>query len=96
VYTVFFEAAFELALLTDWIVTESPDGHNLPRSAGLSHRLNRKIVLLPKTDFRRAFKPITPVQTFREKHSTFALSEFMISCRHPVSIRGALRGRHGR
>ncbi|WP_316190482.1 hypothetical protein [Bradyrhizobium sp. SZCCHNS2096] len=52
--------------------------------------------LRSKTDFSRDFKPITLVQTFREKYSDFALSEFMIECRRPVSIRGALRGRHGR
>jgi hypothetical protein len=36
------------------------------------------------------------IQPVPEEYSSFFLSEIVIDCRRPVSIRGALRGRHER
>jgi hypothetical protein len=49
-----------------------------------------------KTHFTSRLKQITPVQSTREKHFSFALSEVVIVYHRPVSIRGALRDRHER
>jgi len=37
-----------------------------------------------KTKFASGFKPILPVQSWREKYSTFVFSEIDIPCSHPA------------
>jgi hypothetical protein len=51
--------------------------------------------LRQKTNFASGLKQIIPGSS-SFKNSTFFLSEIVIYCQHPVSLGGALRGRHGR
>jgi transposase len=46
--------------------------------------------LRQKTDFRRAFNPMTHVQMPSEKYSCFCFPEIMFSCRHPASSKGRI------
>jgi len=50
----------------------------------------------PKNSFRQPVQTDHPCPAPPFKDSAFFLSEIVVSCHHPVSIRGALRGRHGR
>lgn len=68
----------------------------LVRTDGFDRPVRASDGMRPETDLVRAFKLMTPVQFCREKYLSFAISEFVIVCRRPVSIRGTLRGRHGR
>jgi hypothetical protein len=49
-----------------------------------------------KTNFAKEFNPNRLVKPFPQKYSSFVFSENGVICCRPVSIRGALRGRHER
>ena len=77
--------------------TSSGSTYSLPMPLGLLGLFAATEKLLrQKIIFMSEINPVWPVQSFGQKYSTSEFPNNMIVSLHPVSVRGALRDRHGR
>jgi len=79
---------------------ESPAQNGLPKGAAGRFLSGRPSIaapsLAPKNSFPEPTQPDRPAEPDWQKDSSFFFSEIDVLSRRPVSIRGALRGRHER